>query len=165
MYATQWLLTIFAYSFPFPAVARIWDAFLFEGWKVVFRVALAALQGAEGSLLAAQSFEGIMMAFKRLPGDIDPDELLARTFAFPCVWRLLSAGRGGGGGGGRGGWGRCSTSSAHRPSPRSPPLCGVPMRTPRVPRRLKSAEIDESKQDWDRQAALTPSRTPTGPGG
>jgi len=83
MYATQWLLTIFAYSFPFPAVARIWDAFLFEGWKVVFRVALAALAGAEGKLMGALSFEGVMMAFKRLPGEIDPEELMERTFAFP----------------------------------------------------------------------------------
>jgi len=67
MYATQWMLTIFAYSFPLPAVVRVWDAFMFEGWKVVFRVALAALTAAQAALLAAGSFEELMNAFKALP--------------------------------------------------------------------------------------------------
>ena len=75
MFSAQWFLTIFTYNFPFPvgtyptkttiqtlvpasqrrfhtfirAVVRVWDAFLFEGWKVMFRVALAALKLHEGN--------------------------------------------------------------------------------------------------------------------
>ena len=41
MYAAQWVLTIFTYNFPFALVVRVLDAFLLEGWKTVFRVALA----------------------------------------------------------------------------------------------------------------------------
>ncbi len=41
---SQWFITIFTYNFPFAAVVRIWDAFLLEGWKVVFRVALSLLK-------------------------------------------------------------------------------------------------------------------------
>jgi hypothetical protein len=47
MFSAQWLLTIFTYNFPFATVVRVWDAFLAEGWKVVFRVALAVLRIAE----------------------------------------------------------------------------------------------------------------------
>ena len=43
MYASQWFITIFAYSFPFDLVTRVWDMFLLEGWKAVYRVALAVL--------------------------------------------------------------------------------------------------------------------------
>ena len=44
MYASQWFMTVFSYNFPFDVVVRIWDIFLAEGWKIVFRVALALLQ-------------------------------------------------------------------------------------------------------------------------
>jgi hypothetical protein len=44
MYLTQWFVTLFTYSFPFDFVTRVWDAFLSEGWKVIFRVALALLK-------------------------------------------------------------------------------------------------------------------------
>eukprot|EP01029_Cantina_marsupialis_P022579 TRINITY_DN5515_c0_g1_i2.p1 TRINITY_DN5515_c0_g1~~TRINITY_DN5515_c0_g1_i2.p1 ORF type:complete len:292 (-),score=49.67 TRINITY_DN5515_c0_g1_i2:1036-1911(-) len=50
MFATQWFVTIFLYSFPFHFVARIWDAFLNEGWKIVFRVAIAIMKVNESKL-------------------------------------------------------------------------------------------------------------------
>lgn len=55
MYATQWLLTIFTYNFPFAIVVRVWDSFLYEGWKVVFRVALAVLKIAEREFSAPRA--------------------------------------------------------------------------------------------------------------
>ncbi len=36
------------------AVVRIWDAFLWEGWKVIFRVAVATLKMHEKQFLAAK---------------------------------------------------------------------------------------------------------------
>jgi hypothetical protein len=50
MYSAQWFITIFTYNFPFSVVVRIWDCFLLEGWKVVFRVALGLLKRHEGVL-------------------------------------------------------------------------------------------------------------------
>jgi hypothetical protein len=87
MWAAQWLLTIFTYSWPFPVVVRIWDAFLCEGWKVVFRVSLAALKTVEHDLARAAAFEDVMAVFKALPARIDADALLADAFAL----RLASA--------------------------------------------------------------------------
>uniref|UniRef100_A0A1D1XP25 EVI5-like protein n=1 Tax=Anthurium amnicola TaxID=1678845 RepID=A0A1D1XP25_9ARAE len=43
MYASQWFITVFSYSFPFPLALRIWDVFLYEGVKIVFQVGLALL--------------------------------------------------------------------------------------------------------------------------
>jgi hypothetical protein len=30
MYASQWFITVFSYSFPFPMTLRVWDVFLYE---------------------------------------------------------------------------------------------------------------------------------------
>ncbi|KAM3707582.1 hypothetical protein ACJW31_02G035400 [Castanea mollissima] len=44
MYASQWFITVFSYSFPFHLALRIWDVFLYEGVKIVFKVGLAILK-------------------------------------------------------------------------------------------------------------------------
>lgn len=44
MYATEWLMTLFCRGFNFDLVTRVWDVYLFEGFKVVYRVALALLK-------------------------------------------------------------------------------------------------------------------------
>lgn len=38
---TQWFVTLFARVLPAQSVHRVWDLFLLDGWKMVFRVALA----------------------------------------------------------------------------------------------------------------------------
>jgi Rab-GTPase-TBC domain len=63
MYATQWLLTVYTSSFPFELVTRVWDCFLFEGWKIVYRVMLALLQ--RGDLLKLR-FEEILGRFREM---------------------------------------------------------------------------------------------------
>lgn len=47
LFASQWFITVFTYNFPFDFVVRVWDRFLFMGWKPVFRVALALLKREE----------------------------------------------------------------------------------------------------------------------
>ncbi|GMH35715.1 hypothetical protein BSKO_03583 [Bryopsis sp. KO-2023] len=59
MYCSHWFNTVFAYSLPFDHLLRVWDIFLFEGWKIVFRVGLQLLKSTEEQLLS-RSFEGIM---------------------------------------------------------------------------------------------------------
>lgn len=73
MYASQWFLTMFSYSYPFPFCVRVLDAFLCEGFKAVFRIALAILAANEARLLAARSFEEIMTTFRKLPELTFPD--------------------------------------------------------------------------------------------
>lgn len=68
MYCTHWFNTIFAYSLPFPHLIRLWDIFLLEGPKILFRVGLALLRSAEKQLLPL-SFEHLVaaMATRQLP--------------------------------------------------------------------------------------------------
>eukprot|EP00762_Andalucia_godoyi_P007237 ANDGO_08079.mRNA.1 Ecotropic viral integration site 5 ortholog len=63
LYASQWFLTMFINMFPFPVVLRIWDMFLFEGWKIFFRVALLILKFNE-KLIMGRSFDSIIMSIK-----------------------------------------------------------------------------------------------------
>ena len=53
MYAQQWFLTLFAAFFPLKLVARIWDIYLVEGRKTIFRVALAIMKLNEEELMRA----------------------------------------------------------------------------------------------------------------
>ncbi len=41
IYATDWFMTIFSCSLPFEGVLRIWDIYLVEGPKTMYRIALA----------------------------------------------------------------------------------------------------------------------------
>lgn len=47
MYMVQWFVTVYTNSFPFEMVTRVWDVFLFEGWKVAYRVQLGLLKISE----------------------------------------------------------------------------------------------------------------------
>lgn len=66
MFATQWLLTQYTSSFRFDLVYRLWDCFLFEGWKITYRVMLSLLQHSQNALLT-MSFEEILAYFRELP--------------------------------------------------------------------------------------------------
>eukprot|EP00210_Caulerpa_lentillifera_P001042 g1005.t1 len=59
MFCFNWFNTIFAYSLPFEHLLRVWDVFLIEGWKIVYRVGLLLLKSAEEKLLK-NGLEGIM---------------------------------------------------------------------------------------------------------
>lgn len=37
MYCSQWFLTVYAYTLPIDHLLRVWDVFLLEGPKVLFR--------------------------------------------------------------------------------------------------------------------------------
>lgn len=67
MYASQWLMTLFTYSFPLPLVARIFDSFLWEGYKTIYRVTVAVLIAFEKPLLAAKGLEESMAVLKLIP--------------------------------------------------------------------------------------------------
>lgn len=70
MFITEWLVTIYVSKFPFELVARVWDCFLVEGWKVVYRVMLSLLDHASKDLLGLK-FEGILNYFREFPKRVD----------------------------------------------------------------------------------------------
>ncbi|CAL9167453.1 unnamed protein product [Musa hybrid cultivar] len=88
MYASQWFITVFSYSFPFPLALRIWDVFLYEGVKVVFQVGLALLRFCHDDLIKLP-FEKLLHALKNFPAEaMNPDKLLPLAFSIKVSKRL-----------------------------------------------------------------------------
>ncbi len=58
---------MFVCFLPRQTVLRIWDAILYEGSKVLFRVAITLVKMHESELLACRNFPEIVNLFKRMP--------------------------------------------------------------------------------------------------
>ncbi|KAJ8601755.1 hypothetical protein CTAYLR_006754 [Chrysophaeum taylorii] len=76
MFATHWIVTVFSAQFPFALVARVWDQFFLEGWKPVYRVAVAILAAYEKDL-RAKDFESLMTFLRDLPDRVDVDRVFS----------------------------------------------------------------------------------------
>ncbi|KAF3329713.1 Ecotropic viral integration site 5 [Carex littledalei] len=88
MYASQWFITVLSYSFPFHFTLRIWDIFLYEGIKVVFKVGLALLKFCHDDLVKLP-FEKLLHSLRNFPEEAtDPDTLLPIAFSFKVTKRL-----------------------------------------------------------------------------
>ncbi|KAM7277728.1 hypothetical protein ACFE04_004862 [Oxalis oulophora] len=89
MYASQWFITVFSYSFPFPLALRIWDVFLYEqGIKIVFKVGLALLKCCHDDLVKLP-FEKLIHALRNFPGHaMDPETLLPLAYSIKVSRRL-----------------------------------------------------------------------------
>lgn len=88
MYASQWFITVFSYSFPFSLALRIWDVFLHEGVKIVFRLGLALLKYCQDDLVKLP-FEKLVHALRNFPEDaLQPDVLLPLAYNIKVSKRL-----------------------------------------------------------------------------
>eukprot|EP00435_Cladocopium_sp_Y103_P035676 s3053_g9.t1 len=90
-YATQWFLTLFAYSLPFPQLLRVWDNFLCRGMKFIHRVGLALLKEAKSDLLG-QNFDGAIERLRFLcqRSQLSPEALVSLAMEFKVTNRFLS---------------------------------------------------------------------------
>ena len=59
LYATEWFMTIFSLSMPFEVTLRIWDIYLVEGVKIIYRVALAIIKLNYNKLISSD-FTGVL---------------------------------------------------------------------------------------------------------
>jgi hypothetical protein len=89
MYATQWLLTLYTSSFQFDLVTRVWDSFLAEGYKIVYRIMLALLQHAQPVLLTL-TFEDILAYFREMPKQTDGNEIMEIALKIPLRHKHLA---------------------------------------------------------------------------
>lgn len=60
LYLPEWFLCLFARSLPFPTVLRVWDTFLSEGVKVLFRVGLTLVRLALGTAEQRAACPGLL---------------------------------------------------------------------------------------------------------
>jgi hypothetical protein len=82
MFVTPWLLTVYTSTFPFDLVVRVWDSFLVEGWKVVYRVMLSLLEHASKDI-AELKFEQVLNYFRELPSTVNGKTIMADSFRIP----------------------------------------------------------------------------------
>ena len=65
---------------PFNVVLRILDIFLYEGYKIIYRVALSILKIKEKELIAAKDFDNIVVCLKNFKHEKFRDEdLIIKT--------------------------------------------------------------------------------------
>jgi len=89
MFATQWLLTLYTSSFKFDLVFRVWDAFLGEGWKIIYRVMLALLQKYQNQLMK-MSFEEILTFFRDLPDRVEGNQIMEMALKIPLRKKVIA---------------------------------------------------------------------------
>jgi len=81
LYTSKWFITVFCYELPFDFVYRIWDIYLYEGIKFVFRVALALIKINESQILRIREFEQGMKFLQNIHEHVESiDALLAKAF-------------------------------------------------------------------------------------
>lgn len=91
MYASQWYLTLFAYSFPISLVLRIYDLVFAEGAvETITRVAVAIMRKNEDTLLEIDDFEQLMMYLSsrklyQVAYQSDPEAVMEDTMALSAV--------------------------------------------------------------------------------
>jgi len=88
MYATQWLLTQYTSSFDFEFVMRVWDSFLGEGWKIIYRVMLALLSQSQAKLLK-MGFEEMLAYFRELPDRINGNAVMMIASKIPLKTKQI----------------------------------------------------------------------------
>ncbi|KAL3799554.1 hypothetical protein HJC23_008681 [Cyclotella cryptica] len=82
MFVTPWLLTVYTSTFPFELVSKVWDCFLVEGWKVVYRVMLALMEAGSREIMSLH-FEQILNFFRDFPQTVDGSKIMHASLKIP----------------------------------------------------------------------------------
>ena len=88
MYASQWFITIFAVNFPADILARVWDLFIFQGMKIIYKIIIALLKINE-ELLLSLMFDEIMEKIKFIYNDIDKETLIKTALSIKITNKNL----------------------------------------------------------------------------
>src|SRR5947209_7515406 len=71
VFASQWFITLFAYSMPFDLVARVWDLFFLKRWSVIFRISIVLLELAREDFTKAKDIEAMLHVLKSVPDKLN----------------------------------------------------------------------------------------------
>ncbi|KAF1763463.1 hypothetical protein GCK72_011729 [Caenorhabditis remanei] len=84
LYMIEWFMCVFCRTLPWPTVLRVWDMFLCEGVKILFKVALVLLKYGLGSPSQLKQFPdmpAIVTRLKNLPAEITEEEFIVQKIA------------------------------------------------------------------------------------
>ncbi|KAK8761966.1 hypothetical protein V5799_026767 [Amblyomma americanum] len=83
MYMTEWFMCAYSRTLPWATVLRVWDVFLCEGVKVLFKVALVLLRGVLGGGDVGKRYPAMfetLEALRSLPEPLVQEEYLVTQF-------------------------------------------------------------------------------------
>mmetsp|Transcript_43310 Transcript_43310/g.75955 ORF Transcript_43310/g.75955 Transcript_43310/m.75955 type:complete len:208 (+) Transcript_43310:381-1004(+) len=89
MFATQWIMTLFTSTFPFGLVSRVWDSYIVEGWKVVYRVLLSLLEHAQHDLIDLDLEDILTYLRDDFPSKIDGPSIMRASLKIPLRHRHI----------------------------------------------------------------------------
>ena len=83
MYSSEWFICLFSRNLPFNTLVRIFDVFLLEGYKVIYRFALAFLKLKEDKFLEGKDgLASIMQTLNECYDNVDTEKLFSVAFGF-----------------------------------------------------------------------------------
>ena len=83
MYASEWFICLFSRNLDFHTLVRIFDVFLLEGYKVIYRFALALLKSKENEFLKGKDgLVSIMATLNKSMENSDVENLFRIAFGF-----------------------------------------------------------------------------------
>lgn len=90
-YAAQWFITCFTDRFNFEYLVRIFDTFLLEGYKVIYRIALALIKKNESKIIENKGdIVNVMGVINNLFDNIgDVDSFLNVAFGFHITYKQI----------------------------------------------------------------------------
>ena len=81
-YAADWFFSLFARSVEFKVLVRIFDVFFLEGFKVIYRFALAILKINEKEFINKNGVDSVFIAITNSCKNLDVEELFKIGFGF-----------------------------------------------------------------------------------
>ena len=81
MYLSSWFISIFSRTLEFHVLLRVFDCFFLEGFKVIYRIALALLKMSESKFLKADKGEVLPIIYK-CHENLNVEQLFKVAFGF-----------------------------------------------------------------------------------
>ncbi|XP_066304422.1 TBC1 domain family member 10A-like isoform X2 [Branchiostoma lanceolatum] len=81
LYMTEWFMCLFSRTLPWSSVLRVWDMFLCEGVKIIFKVAIVLLKNTLGQPVVLRECPGLyetMEKLRNIPPEVMHEEYLSR---------------------------------------------------------------------------------------
>lgn len=96
LYMTEWFLCVYTRTLPWESILRIWDMFLCEGVKIIFKVGLVLLKGSLGRTSLTKHCPTVyetLQVLRNPPQHIMEEEALVHQVEyfvfFLCIYILL----------------------------------------------------------------------------
>jgi hypothetical protein len=90
MYANQWFITLFFVNVRFELFVRIFDIYLLDGQKTIYRFGLALLELNEKKIIGAKVIDEIMEMSKSMDNGLNIEEVVTRACGYKISKRRLA---------------------------------------------------------------------------